>query len=132
MSYNNLAGLTYGALGEHQKVWNTMKKALAIWGKVLPSDHPDLALSYNNLAETYGALGEHRKRLEYNEKALSIREKCCLRIILIWQILTTTSPGTYRDLGDIKKAVILCGKRWLLGKNLFPQRILIPLSLKKP
>ncbi|MBK8426133.1 MAG: tetratricopeptide repeat protein [Lewinellaceae bacterium] len=45
------------------------EKALSIWEKVLPVDHPDLARSYNNLAVTYGALGEHRKRLEYNEKS---------------------------------------------------------------
>jgi len=94
-----------GHRGNNRKCLDYNEKALCIWGKVLPSDHPYLATSYNNLAETYGALGEYRKRLEYNEKALSIREK----------VLPEDHPGlavsynnlstTYHELGEYQTAI---------------------------
>jgi tetratricopeptide (TPR) repeat protein len=62
-------------LGQNYKSLDYSLKALAIWDKVLPTDHPDLASSYNNLAETYRALGQNDKSLEYNQKTLVIREK---------------------------------------------------------
>lgn len=62
-------------LGELNKALNYSLKALSVREKVLPSGHPDLATSYNNLAETYRALGEHPKSLQHHLKALSILEK---------------------------------------------------------
>ena len=48
---------------------------MVIQEKVLPLEHPTLAISYNNVGSTYGALGEHRKALEYKLKALEILKK---------------------------------------------------------
>ena len=62
-------------LGELYKSLNYKQKMVVIREQVLPKEHSDLAMSYNNLASTYGALGEHQKRLEFNQKALAIREK---------------------------------------------------------
>ena len=42
---------------------------------MLPPEHPDLALSYNNVSATYGAVGDHGKELEYDLKALAICER---------------------------------------------------------
>lgn len=46
---------------------------------MLPPDHPDLAISYNNLGYTYGKLGDLDKQLEYYRKALDIRERVLSR-----------------------------------------------------
>ena len=38
-------------------------------------DHPDLALSYNNVDGTYSSLGKHQEAVNYHRKALAIWEK---------------------------------------------------------
>ena len=68
-------GSLFSDLGDAYKALDYEGKTLAIRGKVLPPEHPDLARSYNNLAETYGDLGDLQKRLEYHQKALAIIEK---------------------------------------------------------
>ena len=72
--YNNV-GSTYGALGDHRQALEYKLKALAIFARVLPPEHPDLATSYNNVGSTYGALGDHKQALECKLKALGIRER---------------------------------------------------------
>ena len=72
--YNNV-GHTYGALGDHKQALEYQLKALEIWERVLPPEHPDLARSYNNVCATYYALGDHKQALEYKLKALEIRER---------------------------------------------------------
>jgi tetratricopeptide (TPR) repeat protein len=67
-------GLAYGALGDHEKQLEFCMKALTIWKEVLPENHPDLALSYNNVGFAYCELGDHKKQLEFRMKALTIRE----------------------------------------------------------
>jgi tetratricopeptide (TPR) repeat protein len=64
----------YKDLGDYRQALAYYQKDLAINETVLPADHPDLPLSYNNLAETYGDLGDHSQRLAYHQKALAIRE----------------------------------------------------------
>ncbi|CAF4851944.1 unnamed protein product, partial [Rotaria sp. Silwood2] len=51
------------------------EKALNIRQKTLPSNHPDFAQSYNNIAAVYNNIGENSKALLYYKKALEIREK---------------------------------------------------------
>ena len=69
--YNNL-GSIYGNLGDHGKALEFLLKALEIREKVLPPEHPDLAISYNNVSCTYSELGDTEKDLEYGLKALKI------------------------------------------------------------
>ena len=95
-------GISFASLcwdiGDNRKRLEYNEKSLLIREKVLPVDHPDLAMSYNNLAATYDALGEHQKCLEYNKKALSIREK----------VLPLDHPhlaASYNNLGAIYHAV---------------------------
>jgi tetratricopeptide (TPR) repeat protein len=51
------------------------EKALEIRQNKLPSIHPDLALSYNNIGDVYKGLGENEKALWCYEKALQMRQK---------------------------------------------------------
>ncbi|CAF3966410.1 unnamed protein product, partial [Adineta steineri] len=48
---------------------------LGIYQETLPSNHPDLATSYSNIGLTYSEMGEYSKALSYYEKALEIQEK---------------------------------------------------------
>ena len=62
-------------MGDHKQALEYQLKALAIFERVLPPEHPDLATSYSNVSYTYGELGDHEKELEYDLKALGIRER---------------------------------------------------------
>ncbi|MEE1092130.1 MAG: tetratricopeptide repeat protein, partial [Prevotella sp.] len=50
-------------------------KALGIREKVFGTEHPDVALSYNNIGEVYHSQGDFQKALEYHNKALEIYKK---------------------------------------------------------
>ncbi len=51
------------------------KKALEMWQKSLPENHPDIATSLNNIGYSYYNLGKHQEALEYFKKALEMRQK---------------------------------------------------------
>ena len=72
---NNEAGFYlqhYGNLAEARPYY---ERALAIKEKALGPDHPDTALSLNNLGGVLGAMGEYKDALPYVKQALSIWEK---------------------------------------------------------
>ena len=52
-----------------------MKKHYEIKQKTLPANHPDLAISYNNIGLVYDKMGEYSKALSYYEKAQQIWQK---------------------------------------------------------
>ncbi|MFN0037631.1 MAG: tetratricopeptide repeat protein [Saprospiraceae bacterium] len=95
----------FSSSGEVYKALDYSQKAVAIWEKVLSSEHPDLASSYNNLALTYGALGEHQKALEYNQKDLSICEKVLPPEHPDLAQSYNSLAGTYGDLGEHQKSL---------------------------
>ncbi|CAF3407780.1 unnamed protein product [Rotaria sp. Silwood1] len=49
--------------------------ANTIADKGLPTNHPDFAISYNNIGLAYNNIGDYLKALEFYEKALIIKEK---------------------------------------------------------
>ena len=101
-SYNNV-GMTYGALGDHEKELEYQLKALAICERVLPPEHPDLAISYGNVGSTYLALGEPQKALEYELKVISIFEKVLPKDHPHLAISYNNVGMTYGELGDHEK-----------------------------
>jgi hypothetical protein len=54
-SYNNLALFYYGQ-GDFERAYGFMKKAVDVWSKVLPSNHPHLISSKKNLKIIEGRL----------------------------------------------------------------------------
>ncbi len=58
--------------GKYDKELKHLKKALAIELKQLGPDHPDVAISYNNMAYVYKAKKDLAKAKEYWEKAYAI------------------------------------------------------------
>ena len=107
--FNNMAGVYY-AQGDYGKALEYYGKALAIFERVLGTDHPDTATTYNNMGSAYRAQGDYEKALEYYEKALAISGR----------VLGTEHPSTattynnmalvFRAQGDYAKALEYYGK----------------------
>ena len=117
--YNNL-GSIYGNLGDHSKALEFKLKALEIWEKVLPPDHPDLAASYNNVGSTYGNLSDHRKALEFKLKALEIRKKVLPPDHPDLATSYNNMGTTYSGLGDHRKALEFMLKALEIREKVLP------------
>jgi tetratricopeptide (TPR) repeat protein len=50
------------------------KQSHKIYEKILPPNHPDLAMSYNNIGLVYTNMQEYSKALVFHEQALQIRQ----------------------------------------------------------
>jgi tetratricopeptide (TPR) repeat protein len=62
----------FQATGDYLWAMETQQKAIAIREKVLGSDHPDLGVSYRNIASTYASLGQLDTAIAYNRRGLRI------------------------------------------------------------
>ena len=69
-------------------------KAWEIKKDVLGENHPDTAISYNNIGVVYYNLGDYDKALEYYNKALEIRKA----------VLGESHPFTQHTLENIEIA----------------------------
>jgi tetratricopeptide (TPR) repeat protein len=74
-------------MGEYLKALSYYEKALEIREKIFPSNHPDLASTYNNIGRLPHNMSQYSKALSYYEKALNIREKILLTDHLSFHIL---------------------------------------------
>jgi tetratricopeptide (TPR) repeat protein len=72
--YNQLGSVKYKQ-GEYQEAITFYEKALEIYKKTLPPNHPNLAMSYNNIGAVYESMGEYSKALSSHEKVLEIRQQ---------------------------------------------------------
>ncbi|CAF3820338.1 unnamed protein product [Rotaria sordida] len=70
----NLLGLIKYNQGEYNMAVEFYEKALDIYEKTLPPNHPDLAASYNNIGLVYDKMGEYSKTLSSYERSLEIRK----------------------------------------------------------
>jgi tetratricopeptide (TPR) repeat protein len=61
--------------GQYEEAVPFYEKALVISQKMLPPNHPDLAMSYNNIGLVYYNMSEYPKALSSHEKALEIRRQ---------------------------------------------------------
>ena len=62
-------------LGDYAKAEPLYQRALAIREKSLGPEHPDVAVSFNNLAILYSGLGDYAKAESLHQRALAIHEK---------------------------------------------------------
>jgi tetratricopeptide (TPR) repeat protein len=62
-------------MGEYSKALSSHEKALEIYQKTLPANHPHLATSYNNTGLVYYNMGEYSRALSYYERALDILQR---------------------------------------------------------
>ncbi|CAF1166528.1 unnamed protein product [Adineta steineri] len=75
--YHQLGGIKDDQ-GEYQEALTYYEKSLAIYQKILPSDHLNFAHSYNNIGVTYKNMDDYPKALLSYEKALAIRQQSLL------------------------------------------------------
>jgi eukaryotic-like serine/threonine-protein kinase len=68
---NNRAGVELGR-GEYAKALAHAQAALSLKLKVLPSDHPDVAITWTAIVNAQTALGRHDAALEAAEKTVEI------------------------------------------------------------
>ncbi len=84
--------------GDVQGATSFFERALAIYEKVLPADHPDLATSINNLGFDRYRLGQYEEAEALYQRALDIRER----------VLPENHPAiadTVNNLAELYKAV---------------------------
>ena len=67
-------GVLYYKMGEHSKALSYYERSLEIYKVALPSNHPNLATSYNNIGLVYRNMGEYSKALSSHERSLEIRK----------------------------------------------------------
>ncbi len=69
VTFNNIA-LVYGSLGDALNALLYFQKTVQTQEKVLPSIHPELAVTDCNMGN-FSALSSHQKALEIQQKSLS-------------------------------------------------------------
>ncbi|CAF2744616.1 unnamed protein product [Rotaria sp. Silwood2] len=106
----NQLGLIKYEQGDYNLAVEFHEKALGIWQKTLPPNHPDLANSYNNLGLVNDNMGQYSKALSFYERTLEIRQN----------ILPENHPDlaqsynniglVYGNMGEYSKAILSYGK----------------------
>ena len=68
--------LTVGAkqIIDRQAYFVCKKRALDLWERVLPEDHPDLARAYSDMGRVYIRKGDYQRAMGYKRKALTIKK----------------------------------------------------------
>ena len=70
----NISGAVYERLEKYSRAKDLYEKALTIGVKILGVDHPNVARSYNNLANVYYRFGDLKQAKEFHYKALIIKK----------------------------------------------------------
>ncbi|CAF1218191.1 unnamed protein product [Adineta steineri] len=83
-------------MGDYPIALSYHEKALEIFQKTLPSNHPDLATSYNNIGWVYRNMKDYSKTLSYYERALNI-----------WQCAL---PSTHPHIKNVKNSIEIVKK----------------------
>ncbi|MCL2376875.1 MAG: tetratricopeptide repeat protein [Defluviitaleaceae bacterium] len=71
----SLIGNVYFRQGDYDEALGWYGRALVVYEKLLGTDHPDTATTYNNMASVFRAQGDYDKALEWYGKDLTISEK---------------------------------------------------------
>ncbi|CAF1499865.1 unnamed protein product [Adineta steineri] len=72
--YHQLGRIKYNQ-GEYPEALTYYEKALAIYHKMLPSNHCNVAIIYMNIGSVYYSMSDYPKALSYYEKALAIKQQ---------------------------------------------------------
>jgi tetratricopeptide (TPR) repeat protein len=116
---NNLAML-YRSLGDFPKALFFINKALAIYEKVLPVDHPYFATSYNNISLIYQAMGDIPNALSFANKTLAICEKALPDDHPYFAISYNNLGTLYQAMGDIPNALSFANKALDICEKVLP------------
>lgn len=84
------------------------QKDLAVCRKVFGDEHPDTAISYNNMSGVYRAMGDRQQALVYCEKALEIKKKVYGDFHPDLAISYNNVGRLYAELGNFPQALEYC------------------------
>jgi tetratricopeptide (TPR) repeat protein len=59
-------------MGDHQKTYSYLQKALKIESKALPPNHPTLAVTYHNISKALENLCHYQDAIDYQKRAIDI------------------------------------------------------------
>jgi tetratricopeptide (TPR) repeat protein len=59
----------------YPKALSSYEEAFTIREKILPSNHPDLAESYNSIGSVYENMGMHSKALSFCQQAVELGQR---------------------------------------------------------
>jgi len=97
-------------MGDSSKALEYHEKSLRIRLSVLGKNHPDVAVSYNNIGVVYNDMGDSSKALEHYEKSLRIN----LSVLGENNPAVATSYSNigfaYHNMGDYPRALDCCEK----------------------
>ncbi len=62
-------------IGDNQKALSSHEKTLEIRQQSLPSNHSDLACSYEHISNVYYTMGEYSKALSFCQRAVDIGQQ---------------------------------------------------------
>jgi tetratricopeptide (TPR) repeat protein len=117
--YNNL-GYIKDDQGDYENAIEYHEKALEIYQKTLPPNHPDLATSYNNIAMVYMNMGEYSKALSFFEKTHEIFEKTLPPNHPSLATSYNNIGGVYRNMGEYSKALSFYEKALEIKQKTLP------------
>jgi tetratricopeptide (TPR) repeat protein len=92
--YNNIGFFIAELFRDDSLTLEYHLKALAIRERILGTEHPETAVSYNNIGVTYDSMGEYPKALEYFLKDLAIRE-------CVFGTEHPDTAGSYNNIGSL-------------------------------
>ena len=95
-----------------RKGYRIPRKALAMQLRLYPNaDHPEIAVSYNNIGSAYYGLGEYEKAIAYHEKALAMELRLYPNADHPDIAKSYNNIGNaYHGLGKYEKAIEYCEK----------------------
>ena len=67
--------MIYQSTGEYSTALSYFKKTLEIQQQTLPPNHPDIAMTNNNIGMIYQSIGKYSTALSYFKKALEIQQQ---------------------------------------------------------
>lgn len=97
------------------------EKTLELYQNILPSNHPLLATSYNNIECTYEQMGQFSKAFSFHEKALQIRQNVLPNDHLELAMSFNNISTIYDHIGEYSKAISYCEKALNIYKKNLPE-----------
>lgn len=95
-------------------------KALSLWERILPEDHPELAARYGEIGMVFYAMDEPEKALEYNRKSLTIKKNVLPQDHPDLALSYRNMGKTLRNLGDFDDALAYQRKSLEIWKRVLP------------
>lgn len=105
---------------EYDKALSYYEKAYKNQEKILPANHPDLALCYSNIAGAYEKMGEYSKALLFHQKSLTIQEKTLPINHSLLAASYSNAGSAYVSMGEYSKALLFYQRTLSIFQNSLP------------